>query len=122
MRRIVVLALLWVGLAQAAPPATDSDDAAIMRGFESWIREQVSPARQMCCSEADGRPVEDTDLRQRDEHWEVFYSKRHWGAEATDTWVPVPPDAVLKTAAPFGMPVAWIFHGVVLCLSLGPQG
>jgi hypothetical protein len=101
----------------AAPPEIGSDDASILDGHGPWIMEQRQANGISCCSAADGRPLFDNELRRRDGHWQVFYSKAHW-PEATGQWLTVPPEGVLRQASPLLLPVAWINGGRVLCLAL----
>lgn len=122
MRRFVVLALLWAGMAHAAPPAPDSEDAAAMRGHEDWVMEQHNRNGGLCCSLADGRLVADNEVRQRSGRWEVLFSRRHWGPAATEEWLPIPAAAILSVASPFDTPIVWIYFGQVRCAVLGPQG
>lgn len=114
---VLFLALILAVAAHAAPPPADSDDAAIMHGHEKWITEQMSPHGGLCCSIADGRPLFDNEIRQRDGHWEIFFSRAHWDG-GTDQWLTVPLDAVLPNMSPIGMPVVWVYYGVVRCLAL----
>lgn len=88
-----------------------------MHGHETWITRQATPNGSICCSLADGRPVDPSELRQRDGHWEVLYSRSHW-PEGTGEWLPVPSSAVLPNMSPLGLPVVWVYFGHVRCLAL----
>ena len=112
--RAAALLLLLATAALAAPPIPDSDDARAMAGFESWINDQRGPLG-LCCSISDGRPVSAHEIRIRDGHYEVLYAKRHWPEGNNVSWLPVPQEAILPGVSPLGMPVVWIYRGVVRC-------
>ena len=117
MRRVIALALLLAGPAVAAPPDPNSADGQIMRGHEDWITKQATPGGSLCCSTSDGRPVDPGEVRQRNGHWEVLYSRSHW-PEGTGEWLSVPDSAVLPNMSPLGFPVVWVYFGKVRCLAL----
>ena len=116
-KTVLLFGLLLIGQAVAAPPAPGSEDGAIMEGHEDWIENQETQNGSLCCSLADGRPLFDNEIRQRDGHWQVFYAKSHWD-QGTDQWLDVPPNAVLPNMSPVGFPIVWIYYGVVRCLAL----
>lgn len=117
LKTVLVFSGLLIGQASAAPPPSGSDDAALMRGHEQWIVRQKSKNGMLCCSMADGRPLMDNEIRQRDGHWQVFYSKEHWD-NGTNEWLDVPQEAVLSNMSPIGFPVVWVYYGRVTCLAL----
>ncbi len=116
-RWLALLIVLSIGAAQAAPPPPESRDGRIMRGFEDWIRGQNNAAGRNCCNVSDGRPLDLSELRVTDGHYQVLYAKRHW-AEGTDEWIDVPDGALLKQMSPAGYAIAWINGGRVDCLAL----
>lgn len=117
LKTVFLLSVLLIGSARAAPPAPDSDDASIMHGHEAWIEKQETHVGALCCSMADGRPLMDNEIRQRDGHWQVFYAKTHWDG-GTDEWLDVPQNAVLPNMSPVGFPIVWVYYGQVRCLAL----
>lgn len=119
MRHVIALAMIisMSDAALAAPPDPDSNDGFLMRGHERWITDQKTTLGDVCCSISDGRPVQDNELRKRDGHYEVRFSREHW-PDGDGSWLPVPDDAVLTRMSPLGLPIAWVYHGVIRCLAL----
>lgn len=118
MTRLLLALVLLASPAIAAPPEPGSEDAQIMQGHGPWIERQRSMLGGFCCSSADGRPLYDNEIRRRDGHWEIYHSKGHWGASGTDTWLPVPPGAVLPNMSEMGFAIAWVMGGTVRCLAI----
>src|SRR5277367_3081477 len=84
--------LLFTPLATAAlalakpPPGADGSLAP-------WFQSLAQPyTGYPCCSVADCRTVQ---YRAVADHFEAFIDRRTFGADAPDSWVPVPPSNVL---------------------------
>ena len=128
--------LLCAALAWANPPPPGSDDAQIMQPFGPWITQQHDPAGRLCCSIADGRPVEARIIEQsrtyrvhptcvacgdktviiEGPHWEAHVTPEHWPGEP-DRWVGVPESTITHTENPVGVPILWMYNGEVRCFS-----
>jgi hypothetical protein len=108
---MIVAALPTV--AAAAPPPPGSDDWNIMAPEHGWIERAQTPNGLTCCSDADGRPVE---ARIGAEHWEAHVTPAHFPGEA-DRWVQVPENAVIRKPNPLGIPILWLYAGVVRCFA-----
>ena len=118
MSRWIVAAILLLSVgAHAAPPPPDSPDARIMHGFEEWIRGQSGTGGRNCCDVSDGRPLDPSELRVTDGHYQLLYARRHW-ADGTDQWIDVPASALLRQISPAGYAIAWVNRGRVDCLAL----
>lgn len=110
----VTLLLCLAPSAIAAPPAPGSDDDVMMAPHTEWITRQHTTNGSLCCSSADGRPAQ---VRRVGDQWQVYYDREHWEA-GTNTWLNVPPEAVLQQMSPMWQPIAWILYGQVRCLAL----
>ena len=112
MTRAVLLVLLLPATGRAAPPPPASPDAAALGPYKAWIEAQPTPHGGSCCSEADGREV---DYRVRDGHYEVRFVHPEDIADrppVSGRWYPVPDEAVLRSANPAGVGIAWWYPGL----------
>jgi hypothetical protein len=120
--RLALLACLLAAPALARPPEPGTEDFALMSEFKDWVVTQHAANGQWCCDLGDGRPLHDDEIRyvprdQESGHFQILYTRRHWD-DGTDEWIDVPAGAVMRIPNPLGMPVAWVIHGHVFCLSL----
>lgn len=105
-----LVAVLAAGPAGAAPPAVGSEDWEIMAPHAEWIR-GLQRAGILCCTMADGRPVE---ARSRGERWQVRWRPGQL-AGTPEGWVDVPPDVVMHMHNPVGMAVVFWIAGEIRC-------
>ena len=103
--------------AHAQPPDPGTEDWALMHEFKDWVVSQHAENGQWCCDLGDGRPLRDDEIRFISGHYQILYARRHWN-DGTDAWIDVPIAALMRIPNPLGMPVAWVIHGHVFCLSL----
>ncbi len=96
--------------AYAAPPAEGSEDWEIMHPHADWIR-QLQHGGVLCCTLADGRPVE---ARTRGDRWQVRWRPGQLEGAPTD-WTDVPPEVVMSGHNPIGVPIAFWLAGVIRC-------
>jgi hypothetical protein len=68
-------------------------DSALKPWFDS-----LASKKGMCCSFADGRAIEDVDVRKQDGYYEV---------RIDGEWVRVPDEALVDRPNKFGAPVVW---------------
>lgn len=78
----LALGLLLATPAVAAPPAEGTSDRELMKGHEDWITRQVSPSNGSCCSEADGRFLQESEIRHRKDGSYEVYSRKNIGLTA----------------------------------------
>jgi hypothetical protein len=115
---IFSMTLIATTTAYSAAPPIDSEDYAIMKPYEAWIRGQyTADHKQWCCSIADGRPVE---ARMVDGHWQVFVTPEKFEG-STRGWLDVPDSAVLRGENPVGVPIAWVIRDKLYCFAPGNQ-
>ena len=80
-----------------------------------WIESQHDSGGNWCCNVSDGRSV---DARVTgDGHWQVHFLHPETlsTAKLPPEWADVPDDAVLHSANPTGVPIAWWYSGAVHC-------
>lgn len=110
MIRPLLLALLISTAAHAAPPPVGSEDWEVMAPWSDWIR-GLQHEGVICCTMADGRPVE---ARTRGDRWQVRWRPGQLTGAPTE-WTDVPPDVVMRMANPIGVPIAFWLGGVIRC-------
>lgn len=103
--------------AQAHPPEPGTEDFALMNEFKDWVVTQHAANGQWCCDLGDGRPLHEDEIRFIAGHYQILYTRKHWD-DGTEEWIDVPASALMRIPNPLGMPVAWVIHGHVFCLSL----
>ena len=114
MTLIALALLLATTPASAAPPAVGSEDWEILSPYADWIR-GLQRDGVLCCTIADGRPVE---ARTRGDRWQVRWRPGQL-ADAPTEWTDVPPEVVMHTANPIGVPIAFWLGGVIRCFVPG---
>jgi len=99
------LATVHVGLSNAEPPASGSEQETILAPHGGWIRSLVNPlTRQACCDLSDCRAV---SARVRNGNYQAFIGRNEYGEGAPDQWLDVPAEVVLhERINPTGLPIA----------------
>ena len=114
MRNLALALLLATTPASAAPPPVGSEDWEILSPYADWIRGLQRDGGRGCTS-ADGRPVEARTLGDRGPgRWRPGQL-----ADAPTEWTDVPPEVVMHTANPIGVPIAFWLGGVIRCFVPG---
>lgn len=98
----------------AAPPPVGSEDWEIMAPYSEWIR-GLQRGGVLCCTMADGRPVE---ARTRGDRWQVRWRPGQLEGAPTE-WTDVPPDVVMHMPNPIGIPIAFWLNGQLRCFVPG---
>ena len=115
--------LLIAGPVDARAPPEGSADWKIMRDFTGWITSRYGEHGTYCCNLADGRPLNDNEIRVKNGHYEFLFSRAHWPEDGTDAWVSIPDGTILREFNPVGYPIVWaIGYGDqvrVFCAILG---
>jgi hypothetical protein len=114
--------VLVLRTAMAMPPAPDSEDAQILGPYKEWISTQRDRYQIPCCDIGDGRPVDadmvtvvDSDHVRRT-YWRAHVTPAHFPGEP-DHWVIVPDEKVIVGENPTGIPILWLYHGLVQCFA-----
>jgi hypothetical protein len=99
------LACLVIGLGNAEPPPSGSEQESILAPHGSWIRSLLNPyTRQACCDVSDCRAV---PARTRGGNYQAFIGRKDYGEDAPDQWLDVPNEVVLhERRNPVGLPIA----------------
>lgn len=116
---VVVAMAASVPAFAGAPPAGSYEDKELAP-FASWIGHvHGGPNHWLCCSIADGAIV---DVQHGDAgQWQVMFhdggGRWHGVAQPPplETWIDVPPDAIVDEANPTPHNLAWWFQGTVRC-------
>jgi len=121
-RCCLVASALVLRTAMAMPPAPGSEGAQLMEPYKEWITTQRDQYQNPCCDIGDGRPV-DADMvtivdadHVRRTHWRAHVTPAHFPGEL-DHWVIVPDEKIIVGKNPIGIPVLWLYHGLVQCFA-----
>lgn len=95
----------------AAPPAVGSEDWEILHPHGEWIR-SLRANGMMCCDWSDTRPVK---VRTVGDHWQIWLRPGQIEGAPAETWLDVPPDAVIHGPNPVGVAIASYWGGKVRC-------
>lgn len=120
LREVAIIGALAAGLfalavagsyAFGAPPPKGSEDWEILSPHAEWIRSVATLDGSICCTIADGRPV---DARSRGATWQVKWRPGQLEGAPTD-WIDVPEDVVIRVPNPTGFPIAFWLQGKLRC-------
>jgi len=121
-RCCLIVSVLLLRTAMAAPPAPGSEDARFLEPYKEWITTQHDQYQIPCCDIGDGRPVDadmitmiDPDHMKRT-HWRAHVTPAHFPGEA-DHWIIVPDEKIIVGKNPIGSPILWLYHGLVQCFA-----
>lgn len=109
-----VLALLPFAAAMLAGPALGAPPEGMLPDPEigTWYRSLRDKRGLSCCDEADCRPVPYRAMAGR---MEVFIGRSTFGPAAPETWMRVPPEAMLLRENPTGTAIACYYGGRIAC-------
>lgn len=110
MRAILIGAVFVLILASVAFGHEGNDPiAGWYRDLQNWNPGAIV---HVCCNDTDCR---NTEYRIVGDHYEALISKAAYGPDAPDAWLPVPAEALLKSANPTGDAVACWYEQHIVC-------
>jgi hypothetical protein len=109
-----IFLFLSLTAAYADPPPAGSEEAKIMKGYEQWINQQLTPDGQhFCCDISDGRPAK---IRWMNGHWQAYITNSRWHEwHQEDGWYDIPDDLVTDEDNPTGWPILWVYNNQIRC-------
>lgn len=112
----VALLVLVVGFGLVAASiafARDADGRYAQSPLKPWF-DQLKSGKGLCCSDADGSALSDSDWETKDGHYRVRVPARpaYDGAPPPEmVWVDVPDDAVITEPNRVGRTMVWPIYG-----------
>ena len=86
--------------------------------YQPWVDQLKSPGGALCCTNNDGRRLDDPEWRTAGDSYEVLF---------TEGWVKIPPEAVVNMRNQDGIARVWSYSGsdgvrVIRCFLSGALG